>query len=256
MMTFGPQAFATKAEAAKGMMPFLIDAAIERHGRTMEGRIKVLEDVAESLAAYDDPVARSVYVKYLAEQVDINEAAVMEKIRQAAGKPQWRAPAAAATNRGLAASRPLSVSEHQRIERQLVAMMLQFPEILPAIRKQNIVRLIEDPILRAIGRDALGEISNPNEMKATSQHLATDDIDRVKARLSIQEESWEMKGCLNLIRQFKTSKRAASPNDLDEKIRKAEKEDDFERLSELLRERHLRAVAHDKEKAVHQNKLG
>ena len=41
---------------------------------------------------------------------------------------------------------------------------------------------------------------------------------------------------------------------LDEKIRQAEKDDDSERLAELLRERHNQAIAHDREKAIYQNK--
>jgi len=254
MMTFGPQAFAAKAEQAKGMVLFLIDAAIERHGLTMEGRIKVLEDVAEPLAAFDDPAARSVYVKYLAEQVDINEAAVIEKIRQVTGKHQWSAPANAAGGQAMA-SRRLSVSEHLGIERQMVAMMLQFPEILPEIRKHHIVRLIEDPILKAIAQDALGDFPLSGERKESPHALTDDDIDRVKARLSIQEENWEIKGCLNLIRQFKTSKRAASPNELIEKIRQAEKDEDHERLKKLLKEKHSQAIKQDREKAAFPDKL-
>ena len=255
MMTFGPQAFAEKSEEAKGMVPFLIDAAIERHGLSMEGRIKALEDVAEPMAAFEDPVARSVYIKYLAERVDINETAVLEKIRQVAGKPQRGAQASPEGRTASAASAPLAVSEHHRIERQLVAMMLQFPEILPEVRKHNILRLIEDPVLRVIGQEAVGEtVRSANTREAKDRRLAADDIDRVRARLSIQEESWEVKGCINLIRQFKDSKRAASLTKLDEKIRQAEKDDDSERLAELLRERHNQAIAHDREKAIYQNK--
>ncbi len=250
MMTFGPQAFEEKAEEAKGMVSFLIDAAIERHGLSMEGRIRALEEVAEPLAAVEDQAARSVCIKYLAERVDIDEAAVLEKIRQVASRPRRDTPPGPADGHRGATSLPLSISEHQRIERQLVAMMLQFPEILPEIRKQNIVRLIEDAILRTIGQEVLGEIQSSNEMQVLSHRLAADDIDRVKARLSIQEENWEMKGCVNLIRQFKDSKRAASPNELVEKIRQAEKDDDFQRLNKLLKEKNIQAIKHDREKTT------
>ena len=220
----------------------------------MEGRIRVLEDVAEAIAAFDDPAARSVYIKYLAERVDINEAAVLEKIRQVAGKPRWAAPVGPAVVHRSAASSSLSVSEHKRIERQLVAMMLQFPEILPEIRKQNIVRLIEDPVLKTIGQDTLGEIPHSKEMKETSRRMAADDVERIKARLSIQEENWEMRGCLNLIRQFKTSKRAGSSNDLVEKIRQAERDDDSDQLNELLKKKNIQAIKHDREKTADRNK--
>ena len=101
----------------------------------------------------------------------------------------------------------------------------------------------------------MGEtVGSANTREERDRRLAADDIDRVRARLSIQEESWEVKGCINLIRQFKDSKRAASLTKLDEKIRQAEKDDDSERLAELLRERHNQAIAHDREKAIYQNK--
>jgi DNA primase len=255
MMTFGPRAFRDMAGNAKGIMPFMIDTAIERHGSHLEGRIKVLEELAEPMAVYDDPVARSVYVKYLAEKVDIDEAAVLEKLRQAAGKTPSGRPSGVNPGRHAAAeTRALSLADHSRIERQLVAMMLQFPEILPEIRNQDVLRLIEDPILKRIGQEVLGDALRPNEMERVSNRDAADDINRVKARLSLQEENWEIKGCINFIRQFKASKRAASLKELDEKIRRAEKNNDFEQLSELLRERNLEAIEHDREKVSGHNK--
>ena len=250
MMTFGPQAFHEKARKAKGIMPFLIDAAIERHGSSMEGRIKVLADVAEALAAYDDPVARSVYVKYLAEKVDIDEAAVLEKIRQVAAKSRGRTPMGQMGPRPTAEPRPLSSSEHGRIERQLVAMMLQFPDILPEIRKQNIVRMIEDPLLRIIGQDALGQTGNREGLGADTSRYSEQDIEREKAHLSVNEELWEYDRCLKFIRQFKDSKRGAFRNDLDEKISRAEKENDFNQLTKLLRERNNQAIKNDEEKRL------
>ena len=239
MMTFGPQAFLEKAQEAKGMMPFLIDIAVERHGLSMEGRIKVLEDVAEPMAAFDDPVARSVYIKYLAEKVDISEDAVLEKIRQAAGRPRGRALTIAADRPSSMASRPLTVSEHDRIERQLVAMMLQFPEILPEIRQQKIVALITDPLLKEIAQGVLdgGETFAP----AYGRPVETvDQMGRLKAQLSLQEEVWEYKGCLRLIHHFVITRRRMAAAALGEEIKNAERNHDEERALQLLREKQQR----------------
>ena len=239
MMTFGPQAFLEKAQEAKGMMPFLIDIAVERHGLSMEGRIKVLEDVAEPMAAFDDPVARSVYIKYLAEKVDISEDAVLEKIRQAAGRPRGRVLTIAADRPSSMASRPLTVSEHDRIERQLVAMMLQFPEILPEIRQQKIVALISDPLLKEIAQGVLdgGETFTPAHGRPVE---TVDQMGRLKAQLSLQEEVWEYKGCLRLIHHFVITRRRMAAAALGEEIKNAERNHDEERALQLLREKQQR----------------
>ena len=239
MMTFGPQAFLEKAQEAKGMMPFLIDIAVERHGLSMEGRIKVLEDVAEPMAAFDDPVARSVYIKYLAEKVDISEDAVLEKIRQAAGRPRGRVLTIAADRPSSMASRPLTVSEHDRIERQLVAMMLQFPEILPEIRQQKIVALITDPLLKEIAQGVLdgGETFTPAHGRPVE---TVDQMGRLKAQLSLQEEVWEYKGCLRLIHHFVITRRRMAAAALGEEIKNAERNHDQERALQLLREKQQR----------------
>lgn len=240
MMTFGPQAFHEKARKAKGIMPFLIDAAIERHGSSMEGRIKVLGDVAEAMAAYDDPVARSVYVKYLAEKVDIDEAAVLEKIRQVAAGSRGGAPTAQMRRRPTSETRPLPHSEHGRIERQLVAMMLQFPDILPEVRRQNIVSLIDDPALRTIARNILEEKASIRSDPGRGENQDGDQLARLMAQLSLQDEVWEYRGCLRLINHFVVTRRRMEAAELGEEIQKAEKNHDEARALQLLKEKQQR----------------
>jgi DNA primase len=249
MMTFGPQAFAEKAKEAKGIMPFLIDAAIERHGLSMEGRIKVLEDMAEPMAVFEDPVARSVYIKYLAEKVDIDEAAVLEKIRQTAARPKAGLSADLAGRRPAAASRPLTLSDHSRIERQLVAMMLQFPDILPEIRQQKIVALIEDPVLRAIAQDILDGRDSGTPEKGRQADENFDQVGRLKAQLSLQEEVWDTKGCLRLINHFVVTRQRMAAVALGEEIKKAEKNHDEARVLKLLKEKSQRLAQEHQLKA-------
>jgi len=249
MKAFGPRAFLEKAQEAKGIMPFLIDSAVERHGLSMEGRIKILEDVAEPMAAFDDPVARSVYIKYLAEKVDISEDAVLEKIRRAAGNPQGRSMTGAAGRQSSAVPRPLTTSEHGRIERQLVAMMLQFPEILPEIRQQKIVALITDPLLKEIAQGVLDGRETPGAAHGRGPAETVEQMGRLKAQLSLQDEAWEYKGCLRLIHHFVITRRRMAAAALGEEIKKAERNHDEERALELLREKQQRLAQEHQLKA-------
>jgi DNA primase len=254
MMKFGPKSFIAKAREAKGIMPFLIDAAIERHGTSMEGRIKALGDVAEPMAAFEDPVARSVYIKYLAEKVDIDEAAILERIRQVASKPMTGSPAGRSGRETPPASTQMKISGGSRIERQLVAMMLQFPEILPEARKQNIVALIDDPLLRAIGKDAL-DGKDPSVFAGDSHEGEQNDrLRRLKAQLSLREEVWDYKGCRSFINHFVATRQRQEAAPLHEQIKQAERDQDEERCLQLLQEKqqqmvreHLRKAGSSKE---------
>lgn len=254
MTKFGPEAFIEKAQKAKGIMPFLIDAAIERHGTSMEGRIKTLGDVAEPIAAFEDPVARSVYIKYLSERVDIDEAAILEKIRQMAPISASGSPQGQSGRPGAISTMPPKISGGSRLERQLVAMMLQYPEILPEIRKQNVVALINDPALRMIGQEILGERDLGSQHDEYSKEVSPDDVRSIKANLSLQDENWEYNGCLGLIKQFIASKSHHAKDDLEEQIRQAENDNDFNRVAQLLREKNDRAVKYDKLKMESQKR--
>ncbi len=223
------------ATASRGLISFLIDSAVGRHGQSMEGRIRVLDELAGPLAELDDPGRRSVYTKYLAEAVDIDEGAVQEKIANAAArKPLRTAVRSAVGKENLPAQRQASLNERRgsRIEHKIVAMMLEFPEILPVIRQKRVVHYIEDPLLKCIAMETLGDSveSAPHDFKER-------DKLRTVARLRVGEEKWEYRRCLDIISQLLTPRMRAHAAELDRKIKAAEKAQDQNRLVELLRER-------------------
>ena len=223
------------AEEAKGLMAFLIDSALSRHGNSMEGRIRVVNDMAAPLAAVSDPGARSIYVKYLAETVDIDESAILEKLRRIAAKPMANA-APERLRRGAPKQTELALVPSHRIERQLVAMMLQYPDILPEIRKQQIIALMDDPTLRRIGQDVL------DGKEGLSPEVNGDDgeyerVRRLKAQLSFPQGAWDHRGCMRILQHFVAIKRRQEAAPLDEQIKQAERSHDDERLQRLLKQK-------------------
>jgi len=56
----GAEAFETAASAAPGIISFLIDRAIQKHGLSTEGKIRVVSQLQAPLAAINDRVARSL----------------------------------------------------------------------------------------------------------------------------------------------------------------------------------------------------
>ena len=193
--------------------------------------------MAASLAALTDPGARSVYIKYLAETVDIEETAILEKMRQVSGRV-----ARNEIRRQAPAERPQPEPRRSsRIERQLVAMMLQFPDILPEMRKQKIVTMLEDPTLRDIAQDALGG-SERTDLDENSQPSDHDYHRRLKAQLSLIQEDWDYRGCMRIIQHFVSTRRRKKSAPLDAQIKQAEMNHDEERLQELLKEKQAQVL--------------
>lgn len=76
----GQKAFNELALSAKTMMQFLLQVSIDTHGLSVEGRIRILDDMKKQLILIHDSALRSLYVKELAETLNIDEKAVLEKV--------------------------------------------------------------------------------------------------------------------------------------------------------------------------------
>jgi DNA primase len=232
---YGAEKLQELAATAKGLMTYLIDSAVSRHGKSMEGRIRVLDEMAAPLAALADPGGRSVYIKYLAETVDIDEAAVREKIADAAAHKRGSMTGRYQGDKGYTPARrkvTLDARHGRRIENKIVAMMMEFPEILPVIREKRVVDYIEDPLLKCIALETIGERAN-----GLVDDLDENDKMRTIARLRVGDEQWEYKRCLDIISQLLTSRMRARAAALDRRIKAAEKQQDQALLLQLLQER-------------------
>jgi len=248
LFEFGYKSFMNAALKAKNIIPFLIDSAVKKHGLSIEGKLRIISDLKQPLAHINDSVERSLYIKELAEITGIDEAAVMEKVRIVSG------------NQGIKANKELSnkmpdrnlTLKGDRLERKIIAMMLQFPEISPEIITRNILNRFEDKSLSLIGQLVLKQ-GEHEEVQDELYHdsksnngLISDIINRIDDRekksivasLSIGEDQWSREGCLKLLSQFE-SIRNRQEKTLLQKIKAAEESNDDELLLELLKEKQI-----------------
>lgn len=239
----GPEAFFEHAQNAKGGVEFLVDQAVNAHGLSMQGKIRVVDELKQPLADIRDHVARSVYIRHLAERLDIDEQAILEQVRSARSeKKGGLRPGEAAAGRpaGRAGNGP-EISEN-RLECRLIAMMLHSPSILPDVERKGIVDYFESSRLRELAELIL---SRPPEAQADISGLlnriAEDDQRRLVAHLAMNEEKWERKGCEKLMEQFLSTRRRRQQELIDE-IRAAEAENDHERVFQLLKEKQKQVV--------------
>ena len=251
LFEFGREAFDQRAADALGVIPFLIETAVQTHGLTVEGKVRIIAALKMPIAALEDAMARTLYVKELAERIEVPEAAVLEKVRQASTDR-----AGGRRNRSaVAAGRPPSESACEmvadtdaairyrgsRIERRIIAMMLQFPEILPEIAKRKVVDSIEDDTLKSIGQCILDNRScADNPVAELTRRIAAGGQRELLSLLAIEEDCWDREGCLKLLMQFEIS-RSRSRDELLNRIKAAEAADDQNLLRELLQQKQSEA---------------
>jgi len=259
LFEFGYESFLKTDSKAKSLMSFLIDSAVKKHGLSIEGKIRVISELNEPLASISDNVARSLYIKKLAESINIDESTVREKIRKISVRKKDRSKRSIWSNNDLARSKhKTGVSDNvqgkdlkgkwNRLERQIITMMLQFPQILSKISESNIINLFEDNDLKSIGQLLLKYKERPEIRVSDIMNLIEDKEQRdMVASLAIGEDIWNHEACLGIINRFE-SLRKRNENTLIEKIKAAEKNNDFELLTKLLNQKQKMAILTEKNK--------
>ncbi|MFH1980234.1 MAG: DNA primase [Pseudomonadota bacterium] len=239
---FGADAFWAEAEKAPGIIPFLCESAIARFGLSVEGKIRVVTELSAALAGIGDPVARSVYIRMIAERLGIDESAIISRLRQVSahrGRDGRAKPGNAAALQALKPPVPAPGTARggNPLERMLVTMMIQFPEILPEVRKRRIVDALDDPTLKAAGSAILAHgRADGIDVAAMINRHAGESVASVLSELAMADEKWDMDGCLRLIQQFEMN-RNRSDDALVKRIRKAEADNDHSTLLQLLKEK-------------------
>jgi DNA primase len=252
LMAHGPEKFLLAAEKAMHMMTFMVETAVEKYGLGIDGKVRIVNDLKSALLAIDDPVARSLQVKYLAERIDVRESAILQKVRQEIRQPiqnRTRLPDDHRQKRGTNAT-PVR-GETYRLEQKMVTMMLQFPEMVEVIAQRQLMDNFTDPLLADVGR---GIIENLGKAGGDVASLLSqwDEPERkaAVARLCLADEHWDRSGCMNLINQFENSSRRRD-NVLLKRIQAAEKNGDQDLLAELLKQKQHQALERMGKKGGH-----
>ncbi len=241
LMDHGPDDFLKSAEQSMGMIPFLMESAVENHGLSIDGKVRIVNELTPALSAIGDPVARSLRVKHLAERIGVDETVLLQKIRRtvpSSAKASWLQ------------DRPDTIKTHEpspvrgetyRLERQMVAMMLQFPEMISDVKRRRLMAHFTDPMLAEIGQGIIDHFAHDgNDIAGLVSRWDDAEKKAVVARLSLTDEHWDRGGCRNLMAQFENSIRRRDKALLN-RIAAAEKSGDVNLLATLLREKQHQA---------------
>jgi DNA primase len=233
IFTVGPEGFMKAADEALGIMPFLIARAIERYGLSLEGKVRVIEAMKGPLGSLQDSVSRSVYIKDLAERLDIDESAILEQVRTSAGRDR----------KSKEKSRPRQVS---RLEEALVAIMLQWPEVLSSLNPAEMVEGFETAEFRKLGRLILEKSTGGRPITGADLIAEIDDphTRNLMSSLLLEEIQQDRDSCHKIVKQYQAHMRKRQIKLLSKKIKEAERRNDQELLNQLLAEKQQWAKQH------------
>ena len=256
ILEFGPEAFIETGVKALEIIPFLIDSAIKKHGISIEGKIRIIEDLKDPLSTLENRTARSLYVKSLAEAIDVDERAIWDKIRENSkhdginGQRAYPTKSVSSPYRSRAGNHRISngaagkgfEDEGKRFERLILSMVLQFPEILPEVNQRGILDCFKDNTLRSIGYFILEHFPRCNHNVSEMVERIDDEAKRnIMTHLAIGDYPWDREGCLSLLTQFELI-RSRQKNNLIQKIKAAEDSQDYDLLVKLLKDKQLQAI--------------
>lgn len=251
---YGGEAFQKVAQKAPRLMTFLIETAIHRYGLSVAGKLKIIENLQAPLAKIEDDFARSLYIRELAERIGgIDEAAILERVRafavqnRSASKSVFRFKAG---KKPVKSTHPIMSAGYRtnRMERRIVSMILQFPQIIPEARCREVLQHIQDADLKAVVQLVFehGQGSSASELAG----VADNEVQRcLISSLAVEEDIWTFDGCIKLLDQF-VENCTRIKDDLTLRIKTAEKNGDQDQLLQLLREKQIRAAEKLKNKRI------
>lgn len=244
LMAHGPEDFLGAAEQAMGLMAFMLETAVSNYGLSIEGKVRIVNDLKAAILAVGDPVARALQVKRLAERIGVDESIILQKVRQAAQAPSKSAWLPERQGRGSDSGKPPAPvrGATYRLERQMVTMMLQFPEMIADIRQRRIADRFADPVLAEIAKGIADRaLPEGGDIAGLITRWENPEIKAEIARLSLIEEHWDRSGCMRLINQFETIIRRRDKQALLKRIEAAERNGDVDLVVELLQEKQHQA---------------
>lgn len=229
----GPNAFLEAADKALGFMPFLIASAIERHGLSLEGKVRIIETLKGPLGSLLDGVSRSIYIRDLAERLDIDESAILEQVRGSAKREKETVSS-------------VEARRSSKLEETLVAIMLQHPEAVSGFDLQEIVEGLETEPLKKIGRMILGRSDSCGSVAGADLIAEADDVQirNLISSLLVEEVRADSNSCEKIVKQYQIQLRKRRIRLLSKKIKEAERTNNQELLNQLLAEKQAWAEQH------------
>ena len=246
LMAHGVDAFRRLAQSAPGVITFVMEQAVQRHGLSTEGRIRIVSELQSYLAAINDSVARALYVKQLSERIHLDESIILERLQARGGPSAGPGPGV----EPVSGARRRPADTHEPFEQRIIAMMLQFPETIPEIIQNEILETFSHPLLKSAGESILRHrYEAVEQLPELLAGIEDETLKETLVALAMSDESWSHSGCSAFLRRFmETRQKQLSGGSMQAAIEAAEREHNDKEVMRLLSEKQKMAVRREKQK--------
>jgi DNA primase len=150
LRTRGAEALCALLERALPVFEYQMAAVASRHdARTVEGKVRIVDELMPALASVANPVRQAEYVRLLAERYDVSEDAVRQRLRT-----RRRARTSNGRVEPAAALAGADRARHQA-ERLLLHLMVHEPMLREAIAERLGSEDFADPVHRVLAKAVL-----------------------------------------------------------------------------------------------------
>jgi DNA primase len=226
--------FGKRMELAVSLIDFFFERLMKAHDvKSVDGKVKIAKEGVALLGKIPDKIRRDFYTKALAERLDVKES-FLHEILDSSSKGRSKA--------GGDLGKPSTERSFPKAEEMVIHLMVQHPEIIPAISKEGVLKEFESPILQKIA-EALEDLYQRRGKFNLPQALANFDED-LKGWLSefaFQENGLEgedrgkiLEDCIQKIREKKVKK---EKGELQRRIKEADKQQGDKGLNPLLKQK-------------------
>lgn len=230
---FGVDSFYKASTKALDSFSFMMESQIKINGDSVEGKVATISELAAYLSLISDNLARSLYVKKIAEKMEISERVVLDKVNKKLNDDlKYNKPV---KNDFSLLQEKANLTGMEKLEKKIIGMMLQNKKILPEIIYRKVIEKFQNKELKDLGKKIINFKSDDvNDFLLNISDLKQKSI---IAAILIYDENWSEKNCFKLINQFEAShniKSIRNSNDLLKQIKTAESKKDHKLLLKLL----------------------
>ena len=211
---------------------FLERLAISCDLNTIEGKVKMAKEAIGMLNRISDPIKRNLYIKALAEKIDIRESVLHDIIKQ---------PSKGIERLEGDSKRKVQGRTFPKSEQMLIQLMIHNPEFIAPIIEENIFQEFQNINLKTIGKEIeniylrKGRIEIAEILSGLSQDLKNLLSELTFDEFQLDREKAE-KVLRDCIRKIKEERLKKDKIELLKKIREAEQKGGEKILEGLLKE--------------------
>lgn len=238
---FGKDGLLSHLEKAKRLPDFCFEELVKKHGVSVEGKARIVQDLGQLIASLDDQhLQRTIFINHFSEKLHVEPAKLANAASSRKGPPKEKK-----VKPGGHISLPIK-------HRQLLEFLLSYPQYLPAFRQAGIEEVLGEAAGKILlnlfiaqfenkpdaGPEALLRHADP-EVKALISKLLT-TAPRYKEEKQVQIAS-------TMLAWLEQRNLQRSKELLTEKIQAAQKDNDTELLMRLLKEKNAHGRRHTTE---------